>query len=727
LLHPRNILLAGLLSVTVFHPSMAAENWSLCRFPSFEYRVTEGLASGEARAEALSLVSEGDERVHLSGEASLVSSQQRIDADDIIITRSSEEIRASGDVLYADANHRLKSPAIRIDNLNDRAEFDQAAFEININHARGQAEKIEKLDAHRSRYSDLYYTTCDPGDRAWHLRAAELEIDNESGLGTATHTTMYFHEVPFLYLPYFQFPIDDRRMSGILTPRIGYADRDGANLNLPVYWNMAPNYDMTITPAWYQNLGLQLNTENRYLFEKHYGQIDLSYIDDEEYDDSRWYRQWQHRTALPYEIKADMILAEVSDGDYFDDYSLVAPQYNDLSHLNRFARFKRNGEFWRSELMWQDYQTLDEDGSVSDRPYNRLPRFALDVEPHPWRGDIETPAYLELVSFDRDDSVTGERADLVTSLRWSAQDSWYFFKPDLQLAFTGYNLDNNPEGNSIDRALPTLGVDTGLIFERFTGSTGQWRQTLEPRLYFLYTPYEDQDDIPDFDTSLASSTYNNLFRNNRFNGADRIGDAKQITLGLASRVFDNGNGKELLNARIGQIYFFEDRRVSMDGARQQETRSDVITEVDFLPLSTLTLATRLVYDPEESDLTDRYFSVNYSKAGLASNFAYYYTEDTLEQALVSVAYPIDERWAVVAKIHRSLLFDEPVENLLGINYESCCWGLKILAAQTRDDKEDFAETENSIYFEFTFKGLSEAGQDIDAQLFGAIPGYTPGF
>jgi LPS-assembly protein len=720
-------LLAGLVSATIFRPSLAAEDWGLCRFPSFEYIASDGLASDETLAEALSLTAENEERVHLGGDASLVSADQRIDADDIFLTRSSEEIRASGNVFFADQNYRLKSPSIYIDNLNDRAEFDQAAFEINANHAHGEAEKIEKLDAYRSRYSDLYYTTCDPDDKAWHLRATELEIDNESGLGTAKHTTIYFQEVPFLYLPYFQFPVDDRRMSGILTPKIGYGERDGASVIVPVYWNMAPNYDMTITPAWYQNLGLQLNTENRYLFEKHRGQVDLSYIDDKDYDDTRWFKQWQHTTAMPYDIKANMILAEVSDRDFFDDFSLVAPQYNNTEHLERFVRFDRDGELWHSELMWQDYQTLDEDTRLSSRPYNRLPRFTLDAEPEPWDADIQTPVHLELVSLDRDHSITGERANIITQLRLNSQDSWYFFNPELQLAFTDYQLDNNPQGNSIYRSLPTLAVDTGLIFERFTGSGGQWRQTLEPRLYFLYTPYENQDDIPDFDTSLASSTYNNLFINNRFNGADRIGDAKQVTFGLSSRLFNDDTGTELLNARAGQIFYFEDRRVSLNRKTDEETRSDAIAEIDFWPLPSLTLATRVVYDPEESIVTDRNFSVNYRNQEFATNFAYYFTEDELEQALVSIAYPINERWAVVAKVHQSLEFDETVENLLGISYESCCWGLKILAREIGDDDEDFAESENSIYFEFTFKGLSQAGQDVDTLLSRAIPGYRPGF
>ena len=209
-----------------------------------------------------------------------------------------------------------------------------------------------------------------------------------------------------------------------------------------------------------------------------------------------------------------------------------------------------------------------------------MPRFSFDADPDILQGDLLTPVHFEWARFDRDDSVTGNRSHFVPSLGVRSENSWYFFQPELQLAFTDYQLEDNPDGNSLSRALPTLGVDSGLIFERDAGSQGQWRQTLEPRLYFLYTPYEDQDDIPDFDTSVTSNTYNNLFSNNRFNGADRIGDANQVTFGLSSRIFDNERGDQLLNARIGQIFYFQDREVSLNGRTDEETRSDVIAEID---------------------------------------------------------------------------------------------------------------------------------------------------
>jgi len=695
--------------------------------PSILFVPNDEIALDETRIEAQTVASENSEAIQLQGGVNLRRRFQSVDADSIVITKSSEEIEATGNVIFTDPDHRIASSEVRIDNRNDRAEFEQSQFELRQRHARGEAERIEKLDESRSRYSDLTYTSCDPDDSSWHMRASQLDIDRESGRGAARHTVLYARNVPFFYLPYLQFPIDDRRMSGLLTPRFGIDDYTGTAIILPVYWNQAPNYDMTITPAYYSDLGLQLNTENRYLLGGHRGQLDLSYLDDRKFGDSRWFGQWQHATGLPFGLQAGVLLAEVSDGDFFDDFDTVAPQYNNIRHLERYLRIGRDDAYWQSELVWQNYQTLDELTAVGNRPYDRLPRFTLNAQPEVLQGQVLLPVQFEWVSFEREDSVTGKRAHLVPAANWRSSNSWYFFEPNLQVAFTDYQLEDNPGGNEINRTLPTLSIDSGLIFERDAGAGGQWRQTLEPRLYFLYTPYEDQDDIPDFDTSLASNSYSNLFRNNRFYGADRIGDAKQVTVGLASRMFDSESGSELLHARAGQIFYFEDRRVTLSGIPEEETRSDLIGELDWWPYSTLTLRTRLVYDPDEKDIYDRDFTVNYSKSGFAANLAYYYTVDELEQALVSMAYPVNERWDVVAKVHHSLKFDKPVENLLGVSYESCCWGLKILAGQTGKDKEQFAVTDNSIYFEITLKGLSAAGQDIDSRLSRAIPGYRPAF
>ena len=730
MLRPNHLLFAGLITALFAQPGLTAENsenWDLCRIPSFNYLDAEGLSGGETRVEAKSITSEDGSTIHLVGDVSVNRVGQRINADDMVLNKNTEEIIASGNVDFESPDFRLRSPHVEIFNQTDRALFEQPEFEMRARHARGKADKAERLDQFRSRYSDITYTSCDPEDKAWHLQAEELEIDYEKGIGSATHTTLYFQEVPFFYLPYFQFPIDDRRVSGLLSVKSGVSETSGRSVAAPVYWNIAPNYDMTITPAYYSKLGLQLNTENRYLFKSHRGQLDMSYLDDSETGDKRWFQQLRHKADLAYDIKADVLLADVSDKDFFFDFGDVAPQYNNIRHLDRHVSFKRSGETWESEVFWQNYKTLDKNTSITSRPYNRLPRLAFNLNPDPWIDQLQTPVNIEWVSFDRDDSVTGNRTDIVTAVNWESSNSWYFFEPELQFAFTDYQLEDNPEDNSIQRALPTLGIDSGLIFERVAGSSGQLLHTLEPRLYYLYTPHQNQDDIPDFDTSLNSSTYNNLFRNNRFTGADRIGDANQVTLGLTSRIYNNDSGDELMNVHVGQIFYFEDRRVSLDDSTDDASRSDTIGELAISPNSNWKISARLVYGEEKSKLIDQDLSVGYRNNGLVANLGYYFTEDELEQALVSLVYPINERWTLVAKYHQSILFDKPVENLVGINYESCCWGLKILAGQTGNDIDDFAKTTNSIFFEVTLKGLSQAGQDIDTQLIDAIPGYRPGF
>jgi len=694
--------------------------------PSFEFLEPNDLTD-ETLIYAQSVNSDDGRQIRFVGDVTLLREQQKISADEITINRAYSWLEASGNVTFADQEHRLNSNYIQIDQVKDTARFEQIEFQLASSHASGEAGEMLKLNKSLSRYSNLLYTSCDPQDRDWHLRADELEIDDESGRGTAKGTTLYFKEIPFIYLPWFQFPVDDRRLSGLLTPRFGYSRDDGASITLPVYWNIAENYDATITPALFGKRGLQLNTENRYLFAQNRGQVDLSYLDDDVADDERWFAQWRHNASYAYDINADLQLAKVSDDLFFDDFRAVAPEYNDIRHLERHLDISRYGDTWQAALLWQNYQTLDPTTAIADRPYDRLPRLTLDGRPDLHIENMEFKLETELVGFEREQSVTGTRAHIVPTFSSPFSNSWYYFNPELQLAFSDYQLDNTGGDDSIQRSIPTLGIDSGLNFERLTGSQNQWLQTLEPRMYFLYTPHQDQSDIPDFDTSLASSTYDNLFRNDRFVGADRIGDANQVTLGLGSRMYQNETGNELMYARIGQIYYFSDRLVSLDGSISDEPRSDTITEIDFWPNSNFTISARLVYAQALHELSEKNLSVNYSKGGFAGNIGYYFTEDEIEQALISVVYPINERWTLIAKHQQSLLFDRPVENLLGINYESCCWGIKILAGQIGDEFDNFVETDNSIFFELTLKGLSQAGTDIDTKLRDAIPGYSSNF
>lgn len=672
---------------------------------------------------------QSDEIVYFSGQVELTRPAQSLLADELTLNNATEQANASGNVTFESPDYRLQTEFMTINQRDQSAYFASSSFTLPEQHIRGTANEVIQFDSLLSRYKDIQYTTCDPGNSTWHMTADQLDINRESGRGIARHATVYIQDVPVIYLPYLQFPIDDRRMSGILTPTIGASDTNGSSVSVPVYWNIAPNLDATITPTWYSDRGVQLNSENRYLFKNHTGQIDLSYLDDDKINDSRWFQKWVHQGNLGSNITADITWREVSDSTFFDDFASLGDSSDDVDHLERHVTLNHNTELWQSSLLFQAYQTPDPNLAIAGRPYRRLPRLTINSRFKAFDNGIQFNTNNEWVQFDHQSNskVVGDRTHLLPYLSWEQSDSWYFFKPKLEYALSDYQLDNNSLGvNSIQRDIPILSLDTGLFFDREMSIGTNWTQTLEPRLYFLRTPYKDQSNIPIFDSAVLSDTYDNFFKSNRFSGSDRIGDANQVTFGIGTRIFDNDSGAELLYSRIGQIFYADDRRIQLSGnTPQTNSRSNIISETTINPNTNLSISTKLVYQQTTREISEKTLSVHYLNDGFAANLEYFFDDTVLEQAAVSMVYPINPRWTVVAKYSESILFDKPVENLFGVNYESCCWGIKILASQTSNDT--FTETDNAVFFELTLKGLGQSSQTLDSQLTNAIPGYNSNF
>jgi len=722
----RYLIITGIFLGVSPEPVLAAENWGLCRAPSFKFVDAKDPTQSATEIRSQSVIRENNELVRFSGQVELNRGGQKIKADELIIDNITEQLQANGGVIFEDANFRLQTETLTLDQKTESARFGLSEFELSGQHARGSAAEIFKIDNSRSRFRNILYTTCDVDDRDWHLKASELNIDQDSGRGTAKNATLYFQDIPFFYLPYIMFPIDDRRMSGMLTPSFSYSDMRGSSLAIPVYWNIAPNIDATITPAWFSKRGAQWNSENRYLSPNHEGQIDLSYLNDDLTNSTRWLKKWQHKADLGLDIKMNVLLHEVSDELYFSDFEALTSKTDDIDYLESHITISHNSDSWQTRLLWQNYQTLDQSIAITSQPYHRLPGLTMNSQFKPFDNGLQFSLRNEWVAFERDSSVSGSRLHMAPSMLWSKTDSWYFFKPKLQYALTGYRLDNNfPNDNAISRSIPTFSLDTGLIFERVFSAKRGLIQTLEPRLYYLKTPFEDQSTIPDFDTTLVSESYNNFFKTNRFSGFDRISDADQVTLGIGSRIISTSNGAELVNLTLAQIHYQQDRRVSLDNTTAVSSKSSLIAQMTLSPGSNWKIISKLVRNPQTKKMSEKNLSINYQNQGYAANIEYFFTDAVLEQTLVSTVYPLNDRWAVVAKYHQSQLFDKPVENLFGLSYESCCWGFKILASQTSDDS--FIETDQAIYFELTLKGLSQFGQDIDTKLTNSIPGYQSRF
>ena len=364
--------------------------------------------------------------------------------------------------------------------------------------------------------------------------------------------------------------------------------------------------------------------------------------------------------------------------------------------------------------------------AVSSRPYKRLPQFTLDRVFSSADSRLQLEWENEWVSFDRDNSIIGDRLHMAPRLDYLLEGDYFFIKPSLQLDFTRYELDNNTSTvNSIQRSIPLFSLDSGLIFERLAGDSGSWVQTLEPRLYFLHVPYEDQAAIPVFDTAQLAESYNNLFINNRFSGSDRIGDSEQISAGISSRLINTASGHEMLRASLGQAYYAKDRRVSLGNSIDDADKSSLISVINYRPDKAWQIQLASVYDQRDKESEQTDISFRRHQQQQVFNLEYHFRKDSLEQSTVSFVYPVSVRWTGFFKYQYSILKERPVQNLAGLAYESCCWAFNVLYEEKSDI--NLTETDRAIFFQFTFKGLSQAGNDINSLIEDGILGYHSDF
>jgi LPS-assembly protein len=390
-----------------------------------------------------------------------------------------------------------------------------------------------------------------------------------------------FKNVPILYLPYISFPIGDARKSGVLTPEIGSSGRSGNEIRVPYYWNIAPNYDATITPRLLTSRGLQLAADFRYLTERNEGSVTADYLsNDSIVDDSRHQLRFNHRTLWNKSWRNRINFREVSDSQYFEDLG-GSLSVSSITHLNRNASVDYYSEHLSFFAQAQDYQTIDDAITPADEPYRRLPQILVNAH---WPVSfLKLGLDSELVNFDRDVGVTGWRFNATPSVEIPISRPGWFFTPAIALDYTRYDLADTLPGADTDaaRTVPITSVDTGLVLERMMSGANRI-QTIEPRLLYVNIPYRDQDGLPVFDTIAPDINLVQLYRKNRFLGGDRIGDTEQVSLGVTTRVLDLDSGRELMTATIGQTRYFSDRDVALPGMPVStfET-SDYIAQVRF--------------------------------------------------------------------------------------------------------------------------------------------------
>ncbi|MGI9303073.1 MAG: LPS-assembly protein LptD, partial [Gammaproteobacteria bacterium] len=540
--------------------------------------------------------------------------------------------------------------------------------------------------------------------------------------GSARNGLLRFKGVPLVYVPWMQFPINNKRHSGFLGPTVGTSTASGASAEIPYYWNIAPNQDATLVPRYLAKRGVQAKTEYRFLTARTGGEIDLEYLDDRVFDDDR--ALVAANAALQVTPRALLFAdyKEVSDDSYFEDLgdSLAITA---TTHLRRHADLTYFGGPWNLLIRAENYQTVDRTIADAAKPYERVPQVLFDGYWPDLMLGLDYGVGGEWVQFDRDNSVTGDRVDLSAKLSRPVSQAGYFFTPTAQVRHTLYSLENagavDPEPQ---RTLPVLSVDSGLIFERdYAG--GSVTQTLEPRLFYLYVPFREQSDIPGFDTGRLDFDFSQLFRTDRFSGADRVGDANQLTAGLTSRLIDFDDGQESINASVGQIYYFRDRVVTLPGAVvETDTTSDLAGQLS-LRLGSWAGIGSLLWDPGDSRTQRGTAQLVYrADEDHIVNLAYRLRRDELEQTDFALVWPLTRRWSVLGRWNYSLRESRNLEILAGLEYESCCYKVRLAARRfVADTDGDFNDT---FFLQFVFKGLSQLGSPLDKLLERGILGYT---
>jgi LPS-assembly protein len=657
-----------------------------------------------------------------------------------VVARQGDKVIRADRLEYDAKNGRFKltgavefsGPALKVRGSSGEyspalgAQFEGAQFELPQRNARGAARNMQ-VDADGTvTLEDVSFTTCPLTDRAWEIKSSRIVLDTRANKGTGQGTTVEFRDVPFIYLPWMTFPIGPQRQSGFFFPNIGGGSRNGAEISLPYYWNIRPNADFMAEPVYYAKRGVDFAGELRYLTRRQRGTLDFNYLpnDDIEHID-RHHIQLEHVADLPGDWRFRIDATDVSDSRYFEDFA-HGPEGTSIPFTERLAEATYRNENWNVRAQIQDFQTIDEDLPVEDRPYTRAPRFLASGDWNRGQGSIDYGFDGELVNFQRNVGVTGWRMDVAprVGLDWSAPG--FFVRPSGGFRYTQYSLEDNEPGtdDSPTRSLPFASFDAGLVFERTAGSRGQRRMTLEPRALYLYAPFREQSELPLFDTGLPDLNLVQLFRANRYVGADRVNDANQVSFGLTSRLFDADTGAQYLAASFGQAYYFEKPRVVLpDEPVATRDTSDFIAQVSLSAYKNWNVEAGLQWNPEDTRSERSQLRLQYRPAGdKVLNLSYRTQRDRLEQAELSGAWPIGNRWNVYARGVYSLRDSQMLERFAGFEYRACCWRLRAVARRSVSNREGTQET--SFYLQLELKGLASVG-DADAFLEHTIRGYSP--
>ena len=621
---------------------------------------------------------------------------------------------ARGGFDYRDNQINLLGDDAKIHLNTKDTDVRNARYQLVDRQGRGSAESVELRDDYRV-MKNATFTSCLQDDHSWSIYADEMRQHVKEEYAEMWHARFKVQGVPVFYTPYLQLPIGDRRRSGLLIPTLGHGSRDGYFYAQPVYWNIAPNLDATLTPKYMSRRGWQLNSEFRYLTTLGEGQIAGEYLGDDrlkDYDSENRKRHlfyWKHNAAFARDWRLDLNYTKVSDKRYFNDFDSAYGSSTDgyADQTGRIAYYQPN---YNIAMFVKQFQIFDE---VVIGPYRALPQIDFNYYQNGLFGNkVDFKLFSQAVRFDNDSAQmpTAWRFHGEPSVNTTLSNRYGSMNLEAKLYATQYQQKKGRSDkaedveSSVNRILPQLKIDLQSVLASNQTFISGYTQTLEPRAQYLFRPYKDQSNIGSklnsqylgfgYDSSLLQQDYFSLFNSRRYSGLDRIASANQVTLGGTSRFFDE-NKEERFNIAVGQTYYLEPSRIDENRDNRTEGSSSSwaieanwkINELmrwrgsyQYDPqLGQVSLAnTGIEYNPTKNNVVQlnyRYASKEYINQNLTAE-ANRYNQD-IKQLGVQVGWELSDHWAIAGRYYQDLALKKPVEQYLGLQYNTCCWSVGV--------------------------------------------------
>jgi LPS-assembly protein len=694
----------------------------------------------------------------IEGDAELRRGDMTIRADRLEYYQPDDLAKARGNVHINRAGNTFDGPLLELKVDAFEGFFLAPRYRFLKNDAYGEAERVDFLDDKRAIIRNATYTTCQrrPGPSwmpDWILRAASIRIDNEEETGHASGAVLSFFKVPILPVPELSFPLSDKRKSGLLPPTFGLDNLNGVELTLPYYWDIAPNRDATFFPALMSKRGIDLGGEFRYLEPTYQGTLRANYMpSDTLRDRDRWGYALVHTGSFSTGLSAignlglNLNLNRVSDDNYWRDFSRSGSSLTQrlLASDGSVSWSRGNLSLSARSLTWQ---TLQDVSSPIVPPYDRLPQLVARYSRSNLAGGLEASVEADYTQFHSDRTLTGQpnakRTYTLAQVSRPWQAPGWFFTPKLQLHATNYQFDA-PLANgttNVNRVVPTLSLDGGLVFERDARFFGRaFRQTLEPRAFYVHTPFRDQSLLPNYDSAQTDFNFATIYTENAFGGNDRISDNNLLTLGATTRLLDPDTGAEAARFGVAQRLRFKDQNVTLPGGTPVSERlSDILfgASVNWAPQWSTDATVQ--YNPKtgrsiRSTVGARYSPGNYRVVSAA----YRLQRGSSEQLDVGWQWPVNDlwgdkgqnlgpgmgegegRWYSVGRLNYSLQDRKLVDAVVGLEYDAGCWLGRVVVERLQSST---SSSNKRILFQLEFVGFTRLGSNALQSLRENIPRY----